>query len=440
MINILIFVLLFCCSLYVSGGTPHNWKFEGKYLLSLSDADMVASAYVDGKLGEREGVDTLAVIQLNDRLPDSYKIAEVHASNSVAGPPLAIDFDKKGQFAYVIETFSARPSIGENHTFSDLKFGRTLSVYNLKAPNSPLALPLQKVGLRPDSISVHSAGNWLAIAYYPVNAEQAKNPLGLYKVEQGRIIEQFFPEIPGWKEGDRLIAAKWHPESNLLALINNSAAEVSFVKVNFHRKSMEAWGNIVSVGKSPFVGKFTEDGKHFIVNNLYWGGDVEGVWNEAPPGTIVNIKLNANGDYRNPRHALNSQVMVGASPEGFAVSPNGDWVVSLNMERSWLPYSDPRQNWFSSLSLIKRDPESGAMNVIHQLPFDGVLPEAAVFDRSGKYLAVATFDFYDESITGGAIDYFSIVEDPMNPIDKKLLKLRWYTPVTRGVHSLVLIE
>jgi len=287
---------------------------------------------------------------------------------------------------------------------------------------------------------VSHQGDWLAISYYPVDDKQAQFPLGLYRVKQGKILESFFPKIPNWEKGYRLIAAEWHPEQNLIALINNSKAEVSFYHVDTKRKALEPWGSKVSVGKSPFIGRFTEEGAHFIVNNLYWGEDVQGQWNEAPPGTIVNIKLNANGDQKNPRHALSSQVMVGPSPEGFAVSPKGDWVVSLNMERSWLPYDDERQNWFSTLSLIKRDPLTGAMNEVHRLPYDGILPEAAVFDRSGKQLAVATFDFYDKTKKGAAIDYFRIAEDPLNPYNKILVKMRWHTPVTRGAHSLILVE
>lgn len=38
--------------------------FEGRHIVSVSDADMVASAYVDGNLGPREGRDVLSVIRL----------------------------------------------------------------------------------------------------------------------------------------------------------------------------------------------------------------------------------------------------------------------------------------------------------------------------------------------------------------------------------------
>lgn len=38
--------------------------FQGRMLVSVSDADMVASAYVNGQLGPREGQDALSVIAL----------------------------------------------------------------------------------------------------------------------------------------------------------------------------------------------------------------------------------------------------------------------------------------------------------------------------------------------------------------------------------------
>ncbi len=435
------FVIVFIAApfAFANESTPHNWGFQGKYLLSVSDADMVASAYVDGILGPKEGTDKLSIISLKG-LPNDYVNIEVPASNSVAGPPAAVAVSPNGRFAYVIETFSPRPIEGEEHTFTDLKLGNTLTVYDLKNPEKPRLASQQRIGLRPDSINVSADGNWLAISYYPVDELQSRKPLGIYRVNKGKVIDYFFPSINGWEAGERLIYAEWHPNKNRLALVNNTSAVISFHDVNFEEKQLTQWGNSVSVGKSPFIGRFSQDGNHFLTNNLYWGEDVEGTWNEAPPGTIVNIRLNANDNDRSPRHALNSQVMVGPSPEGFAVSPDGKWVVALNMERSWLPYNDPRQNWFSSLSLIKRDEKSGTMNMMHTSGYDGILPEAAVFDSSGKYLAVTTFDFYDQSMKGGAIDYFRIGDDPLNPAKKILVKTRWYTPVTRGPHSLVLVK
>ena len=71
-----------------SGAAPFD--FQGRALVSISDADMVASAYVDGRLGPREGRDAIGVIDLAGGHPRDFSAAEVEASNSVAGPPVAV--------------------------------------------------------------------------------------------------------------------------------------------------------------------------------------------------------------------------------------------------------------------------------------------------------------------------------------------------------------
>ncbi len=69
----------------------------------------------------------------------------------------------------------------------------------------------------------------------------------------------------------------------------------------------------------------TPDGRYAIANGLYWGADVQGTWNEAPPrGTVVSVKLDAGkAADGSPRHALVSHAQTGVSPEGLVVSPDG---------------------------------------------------------------------------------------------------------------------
>ena len=72
--------------------------FKGRYLVSISDADMLASAYVDGRLGPREGRDALSVIPLRDHARE-LRAYETAASNSVAGPPTAVTVSPDGRYA-----------------------------------------------------------------------------------------------------------------------------------------------------------------------------------------------------------------------------------------------------------------------------------------------------------------------------------------------------
>jgi len=78
--------------------------FQGSYLAVLSDADMVASAYLDGDLGPRslELRDELAIIPLDNGLPGTAR--RIPVSNAVTTWPSILALSSDGRFAYVAET------------------------------------------------------------------------------------------------------------------------------------------------------------------------------------------------------------------------------------------------------------------------------------------------------------------------------------------------
>lgn len=47
--------------------------------------------------------------------------------------------------------------------------------------------------------------------------------------------------------------------------------------------------------------------------------------------------------------------------ENFAVSPDGAWVVGLNMAASWLPETHPGRTTFSELTLFAFDDAEGML-------------------------------------------------------------------------------
>jgi DNA-binding beta-propeller fold protein YncE len=412
-------------------------NFQGRYLVSISDADMLASAYVDGRLGPREGEDALSVIPLGGHVRD-LRAYETEATNSVAGPPVAVAVTPDGRYAVVVETFRPRPEGDwQNQRFSDLQQGDRLSVFDLSNPTRPTRVQEVSLGERPTSVSINREGSLIAVTFHP-NGAGTETPLALIPFRAGQLGQPTFPEVASVSSGEELIHAEWHPTQDLLALVNSTTAEVSFARLT-SQGTLESWGNVVEVEKAPFIARFTPDGRHLIVNGLYWGADVEGRWNEAPRGSLLSIRLEAGTQADDsPRHALVSRATTGVSPEGFAISPNGRYVVTTNLERSFLPYDDERITWFSSLSLITLDPQTGQLNHVADYPYDGILPEAAAFDASSQYLAVTNYDHFDDRIQGGSIDFWRIAADPLNP-QPVLVQTRYAVPVTRGAHSLVLV-
>lgn len=416
------------------------FDFQGRYLLAVSDADMLASAYVNGRLGPREGRDALSVIPLGGH-GRNLQAYETEASNSVAGPPVALAATPDGRYAFVVETFAQRPEgHWEAQTFADLRHGNRIKVFDLANPTRPTLVQELTIAERPDSVSVNADGSMVAVAFNP-QGDGRETPLALIPFSNGRLGEPIYPSASALPPLQRLIHAEWHPIEEVLALVDEAAAEVRFVRVARQGGAVELrpWGNAVQVEKAPYMARFTSDGRHVIVNGLYWGADVEGQWSEAPRGSIVSIRLEAGAQADgSPRHALVSRAMTGVSPEGLAISPNDRYVVTTNLERSYLPYDDSRITWFSSLSFFTLEPQTGQLRHVADYPFDGILPEAAAFDASSQYLAVVNYDQFDDRREGGSIDFWRIAADPLAP-QPQLVPTRYSIPVTRGAHSMVLV-
>ncbi|MEM9769470.1 MAG: hypothetical protein AAF892_16535, partial [Cyanobacteria bacterium P01_D01_bin.71] len=318
--------------------------------------------------------------------------------------------------------------------------GDRLQVFDLADPTQPTLVQDVAIAERPDSISINSDGSLIAVSFHPAGAG-SETPLAIIPFSHGQIGEPVYPTVPNFSLEERIIHAEWHPSQNILALVNEPAATISFVQVMPQETDWElqAWGNVVQAEKAPFMVRFTPDGRYAITNALYWGPDVEGRWSEAPKGSLVSIRLEAGTQADgSPRHALVSRSLTGVSPEGLAISPNGRFIVTTNLERSYLPYDDDRITWFSSLSLITFNSATGQLRHVGDYPYDGILPEAAAFDASSQYVAVVNYDHFDDRIQGGSIDFWRLAVDPLDP-QPMLVQTRYSVPVTRGAHSMVLV-
>lgn len=411
-------------------------KFDGRYIVSVSDADMVASAYVNGRLGPIEGPDALSVISLTGD-PRDWKAVEVPASNSVAGPPAAVDITKDGRYAFVVETWTPRQGQLDD-TFRDLKFGNKITVVDLADPTAPKVLDVVETASRPDAVRVKPDGSMIAVTFHQAGAGK-ETPLALYSFANGKLSKATYPTIEGWPlPAGRLIDVDWHPSEPVLAMIDSTNAKLRFARIS-DDKSASVIGNVVDIERAPFRVLFTPDGRHVVINGLYWGPDIAGRWIEAPRGSVLTVRMNAETKNDGTvRHAFVSRIITGVSPEGLAVSPDGRWIATTNLERSYLPYDDKRITWFSSITLARLDQETGQLTRVGDFNYDGILPEAAVFDNSGNYLAVANYDHFDDRKKGSSIDFWRIQSDPLDLSNVQLIKTEHSVTVTRGVHSLAI--
>ena len=400
---------------------------EGQAIVSIHDGDMLASAYVDGRLGPRETGDALTILSLSD-----MSLAGVPVSNSVAGAPTAVAVTPDGEFAVVSESFGPRPDGAES--FGDLPVGSLVTLVDISDLSDPTVVDTAEAGNRLDGLSINPDGSLIAVALHQSDGR------GIAFVERNgnRLGAVSHASLPAIAATQRISHVEWHPTLDFIAIHTVDQAMVHFARVirNGSDVSLEPWGNPVLTSKYPVMGRFTPDGSHYLTANLFWGPDVPGIWTEAVDGDVMSIRFDAEGGDAGARHLIVGRAPTGASPEGLAISPDGEWAVSTNLEVSYAPAEDDRHTPYASLSLIDIDTATGALRTVGTYYFDGILPEAAVFDASGQYVAVVNYDQHIGGAEGGSIDFWRLVTGD----EPKLVQTRTSIAVPHGPHSMSLVN
>ena len=410
-------------------------QFAGRALLVASDADMVATAYADAKLDRVPGIeDTLTVVGLPLN-PEKPAISMAQVSNSVMSWPQIIAVSPNGQRAYVAEVRS-RPADGiqEFEEIDQMPEGRLVTVVDLSNPTQPKVIESVDVGRNPEHISISPNGKFLA-----VNLEDPGRELLIVQLQaDGKLGKRsYFPmQLDGTRRDNR--AAIWHPSGNYLAMTQDRNRRVGFYRVdrNGDATSVTPMGEPLTIGNHLTNARFSADGRFLLVPDLKWSTHQSQQLNYLmnPKGEMIAIRFEPESG-KPPEVA--SSVEVGLSPEGFALSPDNSLIATVNMRRTYLPNFLPawRGKTFSSLSLVKFDRTSGLLTTVGEYGFEGLLPEQAAFDATGKSLAVVIYNYREPSPRTGAIEFWNVSSGN----DLKLERTGYTIDVVRGAHDVVLV-
>ena len=357
-------VLLFgaCCATFFSTlslslhaqrpASIPGFDFRGRYLVVVSDTDMLPSAYIDGKLGPMAGPDELSVLRL-DHPTQALVPATVEVTNSVIGPPSSIALTPDGRYAIVIETQGPRPAGQAAAKRSDLPTGRTMTVVDLADLDHPKVVQKATIFDDPLTVSINAEGTLVAVMFKKT-PKRTQPLLAFYPFQQGRVLEPLVPYLPGPDAGDALISAEFHPKSNVLGLVYTEHPRLLLVQVEVagQNVTLTSWGEPVDLDIGPFLVRFTPDGGFALVNAMLLGTDIR--------GTVSSIRLaQSTASDGTPHHTLISRADTGVMPEGMAISPDQHWIATTTLERSAQPLDDRQQGFFSSVTLLRLNPQSG---------------------------------------------------------------------------------
>ncbi len=434
---------------------PSPQHIAGRYVAVICDADMGATAFADGVLARprADATDTLTVVGLPIN-PDpgpgeqTWKtpFAQVPVSNSVIGPPTALAVSPSGNAAFVVE--SRKPAAPGATTMNDLAPGQLITPIDLSDPFQPKVLPGIDIGVKPTAVDVHPDGDLVAVVTATPGRKLVIARCDGPRIDPEGILAWDLLGSPDLAKADPVSVA-WHPSGRYVAVTIASRDEVAFYEVARNGGGgvlgIAPWGDPVKVGKHPFMGRFTPDGRHFISSNLHWGDDVENYLVGAPPGTLSVVRLSDvptavppdGGKAPVVSHSVVNTATVGISPEGLAISPDGRFVATANLRRSMLPASDPRMQ-AGSVTLLGFNAESGELTV-HDEAAINAMPEGLAFDAAGRHIIVTQFRSFDPRAVDGELAFFRV-----NPAaagrQPSLTAGEFFVGVGVGPHGVVIVR
>lgn len=397
--------------------------FAGRYIAALSDGDHT-SADINGKFlrASERATDKLSIIPLP---LDGLKkpAAQINVSNAAKSSTFPIATSPDGKTVFIVETLGqAKGALN----VKQIPPGNKLTAIDLSDLGLPKVTDTIQLSQNPKSVSVNPNGDLLAIptqigqkiTFVPVQNNQFGTP------------KSFPINIQtDCKKGSEVTHIEWHPGGRYIAAVIQASNQVIFYKVQRNHADIKlvAWGKPVEVGSNPFSGKFTPDGRFFITNNAQVLST-----QKLPKGTLSVIQLaNEKNISSNAKHQIVSTA-VADSPEGMAISADGDLVATVNKLVSSYPEDTKGLSQNFSISLFKLNTQAGHLTKVAEQSAEGMLSKGIHFDASGDHLAIAVSNYFKPKKTG-AIEIWRVARSPSFALERTNQIIN----VGEGTHAVV---
>ncbi|WP_026630296.1 beta-propeller fold lactonase family protein [Dyadobacter alkalitolerans] len=404
--------------------SPINFNARG--LVVVSDADMAASALVDGKLlRDNTAKDLLTTIKFPVER-GSKGLGSAIVSNSVLASSKTLAVPANGSLAFVLDS-RLRPEDGVNEykdATAEFPAGEKLFVVDI----ANLAAPKAKFGF--------------TVGKKPIAMDVNKNELILTTNEVGK--ELVFIEaaadgkparvlnLPATIDStNKIIDITWHPSGDFIAFTLDNSNEVGLYKVIREAgklKNVEMVGKPVKVGAEPSFGRFSADGRHYFVLDTKSAAPGKG----AGDGEIHVVNFSMDGAIE---HKVAVQVPAGTNTGSFAVSPDGSMLVTVNAGKSGAPWTEPGSGAGASLTLYKVAAPTGALTKVADYPFEGIYPQSVAFDKDGSNVAVSVFEYLAYGTGNGGVEFWTVAKGDSPSLKKQGAMIS----IGKGAHTLRVI-
>lgn len=340
------------------------------------------------------GHDTLSIIDMSK--PDALKmIATIPLMNTIVGPPVNLAVSPSRDIALVANSVVPDdPKKPDYKLVSDDK----VFVVDLKADPPAIAATLT-VGKKPSGLAISADGKVALVANRDDGTISVLSIAGKeVKVTDTVSIGAGSDQVSAVAispDGKRVLATK--SAANKIALLTLAGGKLTYDKRD------------LPGGIFPYNVVITPDGKLALTADTGNNGSSDG-----NVDTVSVIDLEAD-----PVRVID-HLAVADSPEGLAMSPKGDYAITVDAQGS----NSPKDTWFhhptGAVSLLKI--EGKEVSLVAEVPV-GALPEGGVFSADAQYIYVG--NFIDQDLT-----VLKIEGDQL--IDKGRFKLPGHPASMRG--------
>lgn len=314
------------------------------------------------------GHDTLSILDISN--PAAPRVAvSIPLINSVAGPPTNLAITPSGELALVANSLAPVVQGWGRRLEPDNK----VFVVDLKA-NPPQIVGTVTVGKQPSGLAINPAGNLALVT------NRGDGTISVLTIHGHEVLVVGTVTV-GTPE-DQVSAVAITPDGRHAIATRPAANKVALLTINDEKVTNDK--RDLPTGIFPYNVAISPDGRLALTADSGNGGSSDG-----NADTVGVIDLAANP----PR--VVDHVTVGDSPEGLAISPQGNLAVSVQAEGSNAPPSAFYHHNGGSVAVLaingNRVTRVGSIAV-------GRLPEAVAFSRDGSHIYVGNFLDGDLSI------------------------------------------
>ena len=351
-------VLAGCAGMQQSGGKRELMVVGNDEKVSVSDAgEFVFSG---------PGKDTVSIIDIGTDPLAPKILANLPLMNSLFGPPVNLAITPDEDLALVANSMDWVKDGAGWKPVPDNK----LYVIDLMA-TPPKLIDTVTVGKQPSGMSINRAGNLALIA------NRADNSVSVLRIAGKKVtlidtvaIGEQVAHVVFTPDGKRALAGKF--PNHKVALLEVNGEKVTYTKQD------------IPVGLWPYNFDIAPDGRLALSADNGAGGRSDG---HADTVTVIDLEANP------PR--VIDKVVIGDSPEGFAISPTGRLAVALLLNGN-----DAAKNaWFYNRNgkVVALKIDGKKVTRSNEVEVRG-LPEGAVFSNDGRYIYVGNYQDRDISI------------------------------------------